>query len=88
MNGKRWTPWGALIYGASAGIMIYLFLWLCELGYAWMWNLQSEDIILERVLIGYQLGFVMATMWIAINGDDNLILSLILYKLPTNKIRK
>ena len=52
MNGKRWTPWGALIYGASAGIMIYLFLWLCELGYAWMWNLQSEDIILERIRQG------------------------------------
>jgi hypothetical protein len=36
---KKWTPLGALIYGASAGIMLYIFLWLCELGYAWLWDI-------------------------------------------------
>ena len=35
---KKWTYWGALIYGASAGTMLYIFLWLCELGHAWIWG--------------------------------------------------
>jgi hypothetical protein len=35
---KEWTPWKALVYGASAGIMLYIFLWLCELGHAWIWG--------------------------------------------------
>ena len=35
---KKWTPWVALIYGASAGIGFYIFLWLCELGHAWIWS--------------------------------------------------
>ena len=35
---KKWTPWGALIYGASAGIMLYIFLWLCEIGHAFVWG--------------------------------------------------
>ena len=35
---KTWTFWKALIYGASAGIMLYIFLWLCELGHAWIWD--------------------------------------------------
>ena len=35
---KTWTTWKALIYGASAGIMLYIFLWLCELGHAWIWG--------------------------------------------------
>jgi len=36
---EKWTLGGALIYGASAGIMLYIFLWLCELSYAWLWNI-------------------------------------------------
>ena len=35
---EKWTLGGVLIYGASAGIMLYVFLWLCELGHAWIWG--------------------------------------------------
>ena len=35
---KKQTPWGVLIYGASAGIMLYIFLWFCELVHAWLWG--------------------------------------------------
>jgi len=35
---ERWTPWKAMIYGASLGIALYIFLRLCELGHAWIWN--------------------------------------------------
>jgi|TARA_Y100000296_G_C5126402_1_gene233107 hypothetical protein len=35
---KKCTIWGALLYGASAGIMLYIFLWLCEIGHAFVWG--------------------------------------------------
>ena len=35
---KKRKYWGALIYSASAGITLYIFLWICELGHAWLWG--------------------------------------------------
>ena len=35
---EKWTFWDVLIYGASTGIVLYMFIWLCELGHAWIWN--------------------------------------------------
>ena len=35
---NKWTPWKAMTCGASVGIMLYIFLWLCELGYALIWG--------------------------------------------------
>ena len=38
MDLKGKIPWGAFIYGTSAGIVLYIFLWLCELGHAFIWG--------------------------------------------------
>ena len=38
MDIEKWTSWKAMIYGASLGITLYIFLWLCELGHAWIWS--------------------------------------------------
>ena len=35
---EKWTLGGALLYGASAGIMVYIFLWLCEIGHILIWG--------------------------------------------------
>ena len=35
---KKWTPWSVLIYSVSAGIVLYMFVWLCEIGHAWIWG--------------------------------------------------
>ena len=35
---EKWSPWKAMISGASLGIALYIFLWLCELGHAFIWS--------------------------------------------------
>jgi hypothetical protein len=36
---EKWTLSRALIYGSLAGIVLYIFLWLCEILYAWIWRI-------------------------------------------------
>ena len=35
---KKWTFWGAFIYGASAGIVLYIMLWIMEIIHAIIWS--------------------------------------------------
>jgi len=34
----KWTFGEALVYGAIAGIMLYILLWVCEIIYTLIWG--------------------------------------------------